>query len=111
MKAIVMMFRGFARVCDEAIPPLLGSGVDSIIQRTTRAPNDAQRLLRYARAKYVFYAQAAKPSSQLQMLELRKRLGEHYRSAWSAGRFPRFNSIGRPTAIRFSNLRSEARAS
>lgn len=92
-------------------PPLLGGGVDSIIQHTTRAPNDAQRLLRYARAKCMFYARTPKSFRQLQMLELRTRLGEHYRTAWSAGRFPRFNLIGRPPVVRFAGLPSKASAS
>lgn len=86
-------------------------GVDSIIQQTTDMPNNAQRLLRYARAKCMFYSRTPMPCRQLQMLELRTRLGEHYRAAWSAGRFSRFNLIGRPPVVRFAGLPSKASAS
>lgn len=112
MKPLTLLIRGFWNVRDPDVPDLLGQGVDSIIQRVTRTPTDAQRLLRYARAKYVFYSAAsAKQHSQMAMLELRTRLGEQYRSAWRAGRFPRFNLQRRPQVVQLHTRRTEARAS
>lgn len=111
MKYLATFLRRVTSARDAAVPALLGQGIDCIILRTTRAPRDADRLLRYARAKSVFYAQTAKPAIELQMLDLRTRLGQHYRSAWAAGRFPRFSAIGRPGALRFLHSGREARAS
>ena len=106
MRSLVSFVLGFVHARDQAALPLLGGGIDDIIQRTPRAPNDAQRLLRYAHAKYLFYTRAP---GQLPMLALRTRLGEHYRDAWRAGRFPRFRAMGHPPAVHFLK-RSEARA-
>lgn len=107
MATLTDFFRILVRAGSQSTLPLLGGGIDDIIQRIPRASNDAQRLLRYTRAKFLAYADSP---SQLQMLALRTRLGEHYRKAWRAGRFPRFHALGRPPVLHFAKQHMEARA-